>query len=175
MVVKATKRLGIMRVLLACAVLQMTVAHTTSAQMTSEALAAWEQGDYSTVMPLLQPLAHQGDANAQLVMGFMYANGLGIPPNNAEAVHWYRRAAKQGHASAQNELGLMYEFGRGVLQDYVAAHKWYNLAGARHSASEQQERDRAFSNRERVATKMTAAQTAEAQRLAREWQPRFEE
>jgi hypothetical protein len=59
----------------------------------------------------------------------------------------------------------MYGNGQGVLQDYVAAHMWVNLAAAQGNAN-------ASKNRGIVASKMTSAQIAEAQRLAREWVPR---
>ena len=60
----------------------------------------------------------------------------------------------------------MYDNGEGVPQDYVRAHKWLNLAASRASA----EKNKKYgSARDRVAKKMTSAQIAEAQRLAREW------
>ena len=40
--------------------------------------------------------AEQGDAAAQHTLGIMYANGLGVPQDDAEAVRWYRLAAEQG-------------------------------------------------------------------------------
>ncbi len=95
----------------------------------------------------------------------MYDNGQGVLRDYAEAVKWYRKAAEQGNAKAQNNLGLMHEEGRGVPQDYVQAHMWYNLAGAQGG-------QQAAKNRDLVAKLMTPAQTAEAQRLARKWQPR---
>ncbi len=50
--------------------------------------------------------ANQGDAYAQYNLGVMYANGDGVPENDAEAVKWYRKAADQGYAVAQYNLGL---------------------------------------------------------------------
>jgi TPR repeat protein len=95
---------------------------------------------------------------------------------NAEAVKWYRKAADQGYASAQWGLGEMYYAGRGVPQDYVLAHMWLNLAatalglavGGRTAFG------LAASDRDKVAAKMTPAQIAEAQKLAREWKPKPE-
>ena len=84
---------------------------------------------------------------------------------------WYRKAAEQGDAPAQLNLGVMYDTAQGVPQDHVQAHKWYNLAAARFTASETANREKAVRNRDRLAAKMTAAQIAEAQRLAREWKP----
>jgi hypothetical protein len=58
----------------------------------------------------------------------------------------------------------MYGNGRGVPQDYVAAHMWFNLSAAQGNAN-------AAENRNNVAARMTPAQIAEAQRLARDWTP----
>ena len=80
---------------------------------------------------------------------------------------WYRRAAEQGNALAQNNLGLAYAKGNGVPQDYVLAHMWWNLAAAQGSATGIKLRDSA----EGLMPRMTPAQIAEAQRLAREWTP----
>ncbi len=85
---------------------------------------------------------------------------------------WYRKAAEQGVAAAQLNLGVRYDNGQGVPQDYVQAHVWFNLAAARFLASETENRETAVRNRDRVAAKMTVAQIAEAQRLAREWKPK---
>ncbi len=71
---------------------------------------------------------------------------------------------------AQYNLGLMYHNGQGVPQDYVHAHMWFNLAAAGLPPGE--DRDSAVKNRDIVATLMTPAQIAEAQRRASKWQPR---
>ena len=95
----------------------------------------------------------------------MYDNGRGVPRDYAAAMSWYRKAAEQGHASAQNNLGLMYGKGQGVTQDYVQAHMWWNLAAAKGDTD-------AVKNRDLIAAKLTPAQIAEAQKLAREWKPK---
>jgi hypothetical protein len=51
--------------------------------------------------------------------------------------------------------------GRGVAQDIVYTHIWFNIAAANGA-------ENAAKNREIVAKKMSSAQIAEAQRLARE-------
>ena len=78
----------------------------------------------------LRSLATEGDAEAQALLGGMYADGEGVPQDDGEAVRWYRLAADQGDARAQFTLGRMYGAGQGVPQDYVTAHKWANLAAA---------------------------------------------
>lgn len=114
--------------------------------------------------------AEQGHAVAQNTLGFMYEAGRGVPRDDVEAVRWWLRAAEQGDTSAQYNLGINYYEGRGVPQNYVQAHKWFNLAASRFSSSERELRDKAVQFREEVASKMTPAQIADAQRLAREWE-----
>ena len=89
---------------------------------------AYESGDYKTVTELLIPLAEAGDAEAQTDLGFMYANGLGVPQDYTEALKWYRKAAIQGYTKAQYALGAMYANGIGVPQDYVQSYAWFQLA-----------------------------------------------
>ena len=120
---------------------------------------AYKQGDYGTALREWRPLAEQGNAGAQLNLGFMYDNGYGVPQNYTEAIKWYRKAAEQGNDRAQYNLGLMYDIGYGVPQDVVRAHMWYDIAGV----------DVAINYRDYVAREMTPAQIAEAQKLAREW------
>jgi TPR repeat protein len=107
--------------------------------------------------------AEQGDAMAQLCLGAMYDDGgKGVPRNAPEAVKWYRLAAEQGDRTAQFNLGNMYADGDGVPQDHVLAHMWLNLSAAQGEQGAAERRDA-------VAKRMTSAQTAEAQKLAREW------
>jgi len=109
-----------------------------------------------------QPLAEQGDVSAQYNLGIIYANGRGVPENNAEAIKWFRKAAEQGHASAQNNLGKMYDNGEGVPENDVEALKWYSLAKAQGFKI-------AADNLDIIKKQMTPAQTAKAQALASEW------
>ncbi len=130
-------------------------------------VAAYKRGDYATAFRELRPLAEQGMAEAQYILGFMYGEGLGVTQDYAEAVKWYRKAAEQGYARAQVVLGTMYELGRDVPHDHVQAHMWFNLAASRFPPGEN--RDNSVFNRDFVAAKMTPAQIAKAQKLAREW------
>ena len=56
---------------------------------------AYERADYTTAYREWRPLAEGGDAAAQFLVGFMHERGQGVPPDPAEAVAWYRRAALQ--------------------------------------------------------------------------------
>ena len=87
--------------------------------------AAYGKGDYATALRLLRPLAEQGLAKAQILLGVMYARGQGVAQNYGEAMKWYRRAADQGDAAAQTALGAMYANGLGVPQDQAKAMEWF--------------------------------------------------
>jgi TPR repeat protein len=112
-------------------------------------------------------LAEAGDANTQFNLGVMYANGNGVPEDDAEAVRWYRMAAEQGDADAHFNLGLKYEEGEGVVQNYERAYLWLNLAAA---ASQGPEGLRYLESRDRVADRLSPAELAAAQRLATQCQ-----
>lgn len=122
--------------------------------------------DYKEAGRWLRMAAEQGKASAQFFLGLVYHDGQGIVQDYKEAVRWYRLAAEQGNADAQFNLGVMYGQGQGVAQDYIQAHVWFDLAGAAGNAD-------GIRYRDMVAGKMTPEQTAEAQRLAREWKPKI--
>jgi hypothetical protein len=113
---------------LAAILLMLTFAAPVAAGPSEDGLTAFKRGDYVTAMRLWRPLADQGNAPIQAVVGAMYENGQGVPQNYAAALSWYRKAADKGDALAQNSLGAMYGSGRGVPQNYAEAVKWYRLA-----------------------------------------------
>jgi TPR repeat protein len=126
--------------------------------------------DYALSAKWYRKAAEQGYAPAQSTLGFMYDNGKGVLQDYAEAEKWYRKSAEQGDAFGQAYLGFMYEWGHGVPQDYALAYMWLNLAAA-HSSADFDVTKFYAERRDDVAKKMTSAQIAEAQRLAREWKP----
>jgi hypothetical protein len=72
--------------------------------------------------------AERGDVHSQFNLGWMYAEGRGVPQNYKQAVYWYAKAAKQGDASAQFNLGMLYDKGEGVARDHKQAVYWYAKA-----------------------------------------------
>ena len=55
--------------------------------------AAYERGDYAAALKIWRPLAEQGDAKAQVNLGYMYAIGRGVPQDNVLAHMWFDLAA----------------------------------------------------------------------------------
>lgn len=95
----------------------------------SAGLAAFEAKKYEEAFELLMPIAEQGNAEAQCIIGSMYDLGLGIESNVLEAVKWYNKSASQGYAVASNNLGTIYYSGKeGIVRNRAKASEWYQKA-----------------------------------------------
>lgn len=100
-------------------------------------MKAYETNDYATSLIELEPLADQGHAEAQFVLGQMYRYGKGLPVDGAEALNWYSKSAEQGFVDAQYELGQIFRRGEGVSQDLPQSIHWYRMAtGQGHSGAQ---------------------------------------
>jgi uncharacterized protein len=91
--------------------------------------AALEKKDYAVALKILQPLADQGDAYAQDLIG-----AIAYERNDyATALKIFRPRAEKGEAYPQYMVGYMYETGHGVALDDAAAVMWYRRAAERGS------------------------------------------
>lgn len=93
-----------------------------------EGITAYRYGNFALALKELRPIADEGDAKAQALLGDMYGGGNGVPLNHKEAASWYRKAAAQGNAAAQFSLGVMCERGIGIPQNDKEAASWYHKA-----------------------------------------------
>jgi len=89
--------------------------------------------------------AEKGDPIAQFNLGTMYANGVGTPKNDAEAVIWFRRAAEHGNADAQYTLALRHDNGQNVDKNGSQALVWYQKAAAQGNQDARNRLDEAAS------------------------------
>ncbi|MGB6300323.1 MAG: tetratricopeptide repeat protein [Rivularia sp. (in: cyanobacteria)] len=95
----------------------------------SAGLTAFEAKDYVKAFELLKPLAEQGNAEAQCIIGSIYDLGLGLESNALEAVKWYKKSASQGYGVASNNLGTIYYSGKeGIVRNRAKASEWYQKA-----------------------------------------------
>src|SRR5690606_27343416 len=72
--------------------------------------------------------AGRGEPEALNALGNAYANGVGVPKDDATAIRYYEEAAQRGFAPASFNLGMMRELGRGVPADMAAAFTLYMKA-----------------------------------------------
>ena len=118
-----------------------------------------DAGDYAAAMEQLLPAARAGNAEAEELIGVMYASGLGVERDDIRAFEWYLRASMKGHPGAQSGVGWYYEVGRGMpAPDLVRAYMWYVLSAIGGDP------DAAISQEE-VVKKMTTAQIEKAHML----------
>ena len=87
-----------------------------------------EGADDSDQLGDLLTEAAEGNVGSQYLLGFMYAEGLGIDPDPVKARHWYLKAAEQGHTDAQMMLAMMAADGTGGAADQAESIKWYTAA-----------------------------------------------
>jgi hypothetical protein len=62
----------------------------------SAGLDAYTKKDYRTAMEEFKPLAEQGNADAQFMLGYMYASGKGVLQDYIQAHVWFNLSAAQG-------------------------------------------------------------------------------
>jgi TPR repeat protein len=72
--------------------------------------------------------AAAGRPSAKSLLGWMYAQGVGVAADPQRALTLYLDAAKAGDLSARNNLGELYETGRGVPADGTRAAAYYKEA-----------------------------------------------
>ncbi|QUS41551.1 hypothetical protein RPMA_23905 [Tardiphaga alba] len=135
--------------------------------------------------------AEQGDAEAQYNLGMVYHQGTGVTADPVEAVNWLFRAARQGHVIAQFKMAVTYMKlslrEKPDRTDLVKAQMWATLAertacaqvGAsqRNAATTSAPYQNAYRTacsgarqiRAAAALKMNPAETAQAEKLVREW------
>ena len=124
-----------------------------------------EAGRFEEAYKELWPAARSGNADAEELIGVMYALGLGVARDDERAFDWYLRSAMKGHPGAQSGVGWYYEIGRGMpAPDLVRAYLWYALSAIGGDP------DAAISIEE-VVKKMSPEQIARAQVLIDDYRP----
>jgi TPR repeat protein len=107
-----------------------------AADLFNQGWAAEQRKDDREAVRLYRLAEDQGNVDACVNLGGMYARGLGgLVQDDREAVRLYRLAADQGNALGQANLGFMYAQGRGGLaQEYREAVRLYRLAADQGNA-----------------------------------------
>ena len=118
-----------------------------------------EANQFEQAMEELIPAARSGNAEAEELIGVMYAMGLGVERDEIRAFDWYLRSAMKGHPGAQSGVGWYYEVGIGMpAPALVRAYAWYVLSAIGGDP------DAAISQEE-VVKKMTKEQIEKAHLL----------
>ncbi|HYL47037.1 MAG TPA: hypothetical protein VEU52_08415, partial [Candidatus Limnocylindrales bacterium] len=75
------------------------------------AFAAFERGEYESVLAYSLPHANSGNSSAQCMVALLYQCGLGVRRDLSKAEEFLLKAAQQNDAVAWNNLGTLYAIG----------------------------------------------------------------
>ena len=124
-----------------------------------------EANRFEEARETLLPFARSGNAEAEELIGVMYALGLGVEKAPERAFEWYLRASMKGHPGAQSGIGWYYELGIGLpAPDLVRAYMWFALSSIGGDPD-------AVDSLEQLQTRMTAEEIARAQVLVNDYKP----
>jgi TPR repeat protein len=124
-----------------------------------------EAGKFAEAREALLPFARSGNADAEELIGVMYALGLGVEKDPERAFEWYLRSSMKGHPGAQSGVGWYYELGLGMpAPDLVRAYMWYALSSIGGDPD-------AVDSLEQLQTRMTKEDIARAQVLVNDYKP----
>lgn len=100
-----------------------------------DGIAAFENRDFNTAVRLIEPLAEQGNVEAEYFMGTFYMYGHGVAMDPPQADMWFKRAfghwetqAHAGDPAAMVEIAMMLTAGLGIQRDDKAAVQWLRKA-----------------------------------------------
>jgi len=94
-------------------------------------IAKLRQREFAEAVPLLLKLADAGESWAMRELGWLYAEGNGVPVHSARALGWFYEAAIIGDSRSMLLVGVAFSRGWGVDPDQGLAAFW--LAKARDS------------------------------------------
>jgi eukaryotic-like serine/threonine-protein kinase len=133
-----------------------------TAALPETAVAYYEKKDYQAARTLAEPLAKNGDAECEFIMGVLYDDGLGgVDRDSFRAFDWYRKSANQGYVKAEFNLAVMYDNGEGTPPNKAEAFNWYYRAAEKNYASAQLDVGLIYRNGMNGVTK--------DEQLARQW------
>lgn len=108
-----------------CALTVLIGASLCNGANLASAKAAYKKKDYATAFKELDPLAKQGDAEAEVLLGRMYLMGDGVLKDPDEANKMFQAAAAQGNADAEFFLGMPSVMSH---QNVAQGLKWLRLS-----------------------------------------------
>ena len=134
----------------------------------SDAVAAFEGGNYADALREFRELARIGHAGAEFMLGVIHFNGLGVSVDEVVAAIYFRKAAEQGEPGAQLAFGSIHIRGVGVYQDLVEARTWLSLCA---HATQPELSKQAAALLDLTGLLMTPEQISQADRQAARWRP----
>ena len=99
-------------------------AHSKSQRDFEEASRLLELRQFKRAVALFSRAARRGDPSSQLMLGYCFDKGTGVPRSRDWALHWYRRAAAKGDSAAAANIGTVFR----DEEKRTLALRWYRKA-----------------------------------------------
>ena len=116
------------RITAALTILLSLMTYTARAADLQKGLDAYSNKDWDLAAKELEPVAIDGNFNAQFLLAELYLRGDGKEQNFERAFHWYFEASKSGHPQAQANAGSLLSLGLGVPREMPTAYYWWILS-----------------------------------------------
>lgn len=120
--------------------------------------------DLKQAFTLFKAAADQGITAAQLNVGRMYADGLGVSKSETSARQYFEKAASHGDNRASFNLAVMEE----QKKNYMGAYQWYELS-TRDGMLDNKVINMSQSKKTALAANLTQDQIRTATQRADQW------
>ncbi|HWC64137.1 MAG TPA: tetratricopeptide repeat-containing serine protease family protein [Rhizomicrobium sp.] len=109
-------------------VLSALVAVPAAAGPREDGDAAYQKQDFKTAAQNYMVAASQGDDTARARLGMMFAYGIGVPMDGAQAVFWLSLSAEHNNPEADTMMGRLLMEGRFLPKDLDKAMQFFSRA-----------------------------------------------
>ncbi len=134
-----------------------------------EAFTLFDDGKHEQAFEAFLATARAGSPEAQEMVGMMFAQGLGIEEDQAQALRWLERAAQNFQPLSMHHVGIRYFSGQGVRRDLQRGVMWVFLATDLYGEDDSPEATRARQDLENMMARLSLREQRQVQNAVREW------
>ena len=95
--------------------------HLSAYDINCVGVCYWHEKDYNKSLDYFSRAAEMGRADGAYNWGYMYDHGIGINPNQREAINLYKKSAESGCITAKYALAHIYDNGDGAYRKHDEA------------------------------------------------------
>ncbi|TNE30691.1 MAG: sel1 repeat family protein [Alphaproteobacteria bacterium] len=139
-----------------------------SAQL-DEAYAVYAEEKYEEAFEKFITIARAGSAEAQEMVGMMFAQGQGTKQDDVQAMRWLERAAQNFQPLAMHHVGVRYFGGQGIKRDVLNAAKWLSLSVEFYGDDTSDASERARQDLKNMMARLSLREQRQVQNAVREW------
>lgn len=139
-----------------------------SAQL-DEAYAVYAEEKYEEAFEKFITTARAGSAEAQEMVGMMFAQGQGTKQDDVQALRWLERAAQNFQPLAMHHVGVRYFGGQGVKRDVLNAAKWLSLSVEFYGDDTSEASERARQDLKNMMARLSLREQRQVQNAVRDW------